>query len=251
MPKTFIRFQNIFIVHKNPEVMLKSKIFIHFLMIMLISNLASAATVHGTVYDLSLKKLNNVRVEINTSPKQLMVAQNGSYSFNAPYGTYIIKAQLMQRNNLIASSEENITIRQDGNYVLDIILFPNVEEGVENIDIDVNGDLITIENNKNMSLGIIVFLLFAIILATAYYFIKRKNKKVEEQKKEDKYEGDSLGQLIRIIKQEGGRTTQKDIRKQIPLSEAKISLMIAELEHKGVIEKIKKGRGNIIILRNK
>lgn len=236
--------------------MLKSKIFVHFLMIMFISNLASAATVHGTVYDLSLKKLNNVRVEIDTSPKQFMVAQNGSYSFNAPYGTYTIKAQLMQRSNLIASSEENITIRQDGNYVLDIILFPNVEEGVENIDIDVNGDLITIENNKNMILGIILFLLLPIILAAAYYFIikrktKEENKKLEEQKKEDKYESGSLGQLIKIIKQEGGRATQKDIRKQIPLSEAKISLMVAELEHKGVIEKIKKGRGNIIILRNK
>ena len=57
--------------------------------------------------------------------------------------------------------------------------------------------------------------------------------------------------LIKIIKREGGRTTQKYIRKQIPLSEAKISLMIAELEHKGIIEKIKKGRGNIIILKRK
>ena len=54
-----------------------------------------------------------------------------------------------------------------------------------------------------------------------------------------------------MIRKEGGRATQKDIRKQIPLSEAKISLMLAELEHKGVVEKIKKGRGNIIILKKK
>ena len=55
--------------------------------------------------------------------------------------------------------------------------------------------------------------------------------------------------ILKILIQEGGRTTQKGIRKQIQLSEAKISLMIAELEHKGIIEKIKKGRGNIIILK--
>ena len=55
--------------------------------------------------------------------------------------------------------------------------------------------------------------------------------------------------IIKILIQEGGRTTQKGIRKQIPLSEAKISLMIAELEHKGIVDKIKKGRGNIIILK--
>ncbi len=72
-----------------------------------------------------------------------------------------------------------------------------------------------------------------------------ENEKTAETKDND------LEQLTKIIKQEGGRTTQKDIRKQIPLSEAKISLMITELEHKGVIEKIKKGRGNIIILKKK
>ena len=62
---------------------------------------------------------------------------------------------------------------------------------------------------------------------------------------------DELKNVLEIIKANGGRTTQKEIRKQIPLSEAKISLMVAELEHKGFIEKIKKGRGNIIVLKKK
>lgn len=240
--------------------MLKSRIFIHFLMIMLVANLASAATVYGTVYDLSLKKLNNVRVEIDTSPKQFMIAQNGSYSFNVPYGKYVIRAQLMQRNNLIASSEENITIKQDGNYVLDIILFPDVEEGVENIDIDVGDITKTDDNSLGSILVIIASILFSVfaILGLLYFIKNKKNvsiyqKKVDSKvtKEEVKSEqsDDDLNQILNIIKHEGGRTTQKDIRKQIPLSEAKISLMIAELEHKGVVEKIKKGRGNIIILK--
>ena len=232
------------------------RIFIFLFVSTLFISQVNAATIYGTVYDLSLKKVDNARVEIDTSPKQFMIAQNGSYSFDVPNGAYTIKAQLLQKSTVIASVQENITIKQSGSYVLDLILFPDIEEGIEDIDFDVNGDLITIENNKNMILGIIVFLLSAIILATAYYFIKNKakkeeNKKLEEQKKEDKYEDDSLEHLVKIIKQEGGRTTQKDIRKQIPLSEAKISLMIAELEHKGIIEKIKKGRGNIIILKKR
>jgi uncharacterized membrane protein len=45
------------------------------------------------------------------------------------------------------------------------------------------------------------------------------------------------------------RITQKEIRKEVPLSEAKISLIISEMEHRGIIEKIKKGRGNIIVLK--
>ncbi|PIU72321.1 hypothetical protein COS79_03525, partial [Candidatus Woesearchaeota archaeon CG06_land_8_20_14_3_00_33_13] len=57
--------------------------------------------------------------------------------------------------------------------------------------------------------------------------------------------------IIKIIKDNKGRVTQKEIRKQIPLSEAKISLMITELEDKGIVKRIKKGRGNIIILSKK
>lgn len=61
--------------------------------------------------------------------------------------------------------------------------------------------------------------------------------------------GKDLDALMSFIRKEDGRTTQKDIRKQFPLSEAKISLMIAELEDKGLIKKIKQGRGNIIVLK--
>jgi len=58
---------------------------------------------------------------------------------------------------------------------------------------------------------------------------------------------DEYGSLIfNIIKKEK-RTTQKDIRSKVPLSEAKISLVISDLEDKGMIRKIKKGRGNILI----
>ena len=52
--------------------------------------------------------------------------------------------------------------------------------------------------------------------------------------------------VMQIIKKEK-RTTQKELRKEIPLSEAKISLIVSDLEDKGKIRKIKKGRGNILI----
>ena len=78
-----------------------------------------------------------------------------------------------------------------------------------------------------------------------YWFLYRKlniNKKITS--KEDK----DTDKILLILKKHGGRATQKDIRKEIPLSEAKISLMIAELEADGKIRKIKKGRGNILVL---
>ena len=234
----------------------KFKILAYILIGIFLVNSASAATIYGNVYDLSLKKANNARVEINTVPKQFLVAQNGSYSFEVPNGFYRIKAQIMQKSAIVASVEENITVKQSGEYVLDLILFPDIEEGVENADIDVNVGVIETGKKQNYILtGLVILSILAVIFIGAYYLKKNKKQQKEKSKNEEEIkkeeEDDGLGQLIKIIKQENGRTTQKEIRRQIPLSEAKISLMIAELEHKGIVEKIKKGRGNIIILKNK
>jgi uncharacterized membrane protein len=211
-----------------------------------------AAIIHGTVYGLSLEKIDNARVEINTTPRQFMIAQNGSYSFNVPNGHYGIKGNLMEKGELIALAQENITVKHEGSYVLDLILFPDIEEGVEDIGIDFEEDLLENGGKKNGSNVLFFVLLSLIILSIIIYFLRtRKQVKITEYKGEINEINNDLEKIIQIIKNEGGRTTQKDIRKQIPLSEAKISLMIAELEHKGVIEKIKKGRGNIVILKSK
>ena len=227
------------------------KFFIYFSFFLLFSNLVNPATIYGTIYDLSLTKVGNARVEINTSPRQFVIAQNGSYSFNVPNGDYKIKAQLLQKGSLIASSLENITVKQDGSYVLDLILFPNIEEGIEDIDIEVDKNLIGTAKNNFADKSAIVLLILAVSGTALAYYLKNKQKTAPDNNIESKTEDNDVKMMIKIIKQEGGRTTQKELRRQIPLSEAKISLMIAELEHKGVIEKIKKGRGNIIILKRK
>ncbi len=226
--------------------------FLNYIFIfVLLAAFANAATIYGSVYDLSLKRVDNTLVEINTTPKQVIVANNGSYSFAVANGAYGIKARLMQKNDVIAFVQENITINQDGRYILDLILFPDLEEGIEDIDFDVNGNVIE-SRNGNFLIGTIILILI-IGITSFLYFRKIKKPKEEkkeiDEKKENEYENGDLEHIIKIIKKEGGRATQKDIRKQIPLSEAKISLMIAELEHKGIVEKIKKGRGNIIILK--
>ena len=68
----------------------------------------------------------------------------------------------------------------------------------------------------------------------------------QEQNSEPSY----LDETIEIINKHGGRIYQKELRKEmLYLSESKISLILTELEHKGKIEKIKKGMGNAIILK--
>ena len=212
-----------------------------FLIFLLLPELASSATIYGTIYDYSLDKAKDARVEINTEPKQLYISKNGSYAFNVPNGEYVIEAKKYTGSLLKASAAENITIKDNGAYVLDLVLFPSIDELELEEDIGINDPF---EERKMNTIIILASIIIIILFFVAY--VKSKSKAKVKDKKQEDYD---LEKVIKIIKEEGGRTTQKVIRKEIPLSEAKISLMIAELEHKGIIEKIKKGRGNIIILK--
>jgi uncharacterized membrane protein len=110
-----------------------------------------------------------------------------------------------------------------------------------------------------IALGIFLILMGRVILARKKYGKlrgKKKRRENEESKeKEEKMdaeenEANHLEKTIEIIKKHDGRITQKELRKEMMyLSEAKISLILTELEHKGQIEKIKKGRGNVIVLK--
>jgi uncharacterized membrane protein len=255
--------------------------FIWILLFLLCINIAYSATIHGTVYDLSLRKVNNAIVEIDTEPNQRFVAIEGDYSFSVPIGDYKITAfyKSFDQNFL---AEEELSVKDEGDYVFDLFLFPSLSDNLIDEEFVIETDF-TEDNGYDIYIVIFAFLL---LLLTIYYYKKYKkpttehrssevtevNKLVTEknklQKKEEKEEKTNqteqtqikepkqakeiedvdLDKLVNFIKKHDGRTTQKDIRKEFPLSEAKISLMITELEHKGVVNRIKKGRGNVIIL---
>jgi len=61
---------------------------------------------------------------------------------------------------------------------------------------------------------------------------------------------EDLKEIIEILEKLGGRMTQIDLRGRLNCSEAKVSLMITDLEDRGLVRKVKKGRGNIILLRS-
>ncbi|MDP7116296.1 MAG: hypothetical protein QF824_02935 [Candidatus Woesearchaeota archaeon] len=210
--------------------------------LLLILPVTYAATISGTIYDYSLNKVSDATVEINTQPKQIMIASESTYTFNVPVGQYIIKATQKQDNFIIASVEENLTVIDDGSYNMDLILFPNLDnelfdEPVVDVE-EIN------EKKQPYSLIVGIVIAFLIVIGIVKSLL---NKKTSPAKSE--IDGDDLSKVLAIIKKEGGRTTQKEIRKQIPLSEGKISLIISQLEHEEKIQKIKKGRGNILVLK--
>jgi uncharacterized membrane protein len=225
---------------------------------------ALAAKLHGKIYDLELNELNDVVVTVSSEPVQRYVSKDGAYSFELNPGTYPLSAEYSPDEAHVYTAQEQVTISQDGDYVYDLFLFPDLEEDDQVIDDEIvelpeNG---ATEKKKGNTTLIIAVIIVIILLITAYIFVGRLKKK--EQKKELKeaahmaaavkqehLDDDDLKKVIDIMHKEGGRTTQKELRRHIPLSEAKISLMISELEHKGIVEKVKKGRGNILILKKK
>lgn len=57
-----------------------------------------------------------------------------------------------------------------------------------------------------------------------------------------------LLEILDVIRGHKGRITQKDLRGKLDYSEVKVSLLLSELEKRGLIKKLKNGRENIVIL---
>jgi len=200
---------------------------------------AFAAKVYGNVYDLSLLKVSGSMITVNSTPQQQLISLDGTYSLEIQNGFYIMKAEKIESGLVVSADTKNITVNQKGEYIIDFILFPNFSED----ELEVPDIIIPEVPERNLTslLGLMFLLIMGIIFY--YFFIKKRSEETEPDS------DDLLNKVIGIIKNEDGRATQKEIRKQLPYSEAKISLVISELEHKGVVEKIKRGRGNVIVLK--
>ncbi|MFC1723099.1 hypothetical protein ACFL0V_03090 [Nanoarchaeota archaeon] len=247
---------------------------------------AYAATLEGRVYDEELNEINNVIIEVNTTPWQRFVSKDGSYSFDLAPGTYSITANYSPDQYQTLTSEDHVTVSDNGSFVFDLFLFPGLDDALELLDdTEVIEPELELLPEYKLEIGVTAIvtafiILFGILLYAYHWGVKMRRKELqeinkgireakklakdhppdkkvkkvlEELEEKEQFEkaqrsGDETKIILDILKKEGGRATQKEIRKHIPLSEAKISLMIAELESQGKVKKVKKGRGNIIIL---
>lgn len=200
------------------------------------------AEVHGKIYRWdTLDLVKDVVVEIKDGSIQRMVSNDGSYSFNVTPGNYTIIAKT---DGFIAV--ENITVKDSVRF--DLILFPKLEVIEDVPDFPYISD-------EEQPYHIWVAILSGIVILILYY-VKRRESKREEDLPPNLLTSDiiedlpeDLVEVLEIITREGGRITQKELRRKLGYSEAKMSLIIADLERRGMIEKVKKGRGNIIFLK--
>lgn len=255
------------------------------------ASLASGAVVHGTTYEWStFEPLENTIVEVDSTPPQFLVASFGSYSFDLPEGTYTIRAEYYQGNVLEYYAEENITIVGDGDFVLDLLMFPPIEDAFLYEDINFSEDMYDYEEpdkiageDDSLVSPVAIAILCILIAGFALFLWGRRRRsesdakgtqgedtryeppepdielepepEIEEEgleRSEGSEESDipsDLQEVLSVIRDDGGRISQKELRARLKYSEAKVSLMITDLEDRGLVKKVKKGRGNVIILK--
>lgn len=256
--------------------------------LILLAATANAATISGTLYEwYSLEPLEECIIEINTTPEQTIVSENGTYSFTAPEGTYTIRAMYFENNLLKYETTEELVITEDGNFTLDLLMFPNIGEP-EFLFNDLNTTNITEEdfgegqesNSGGMIIGgviLVVIALAVVVLGARKITTKMTGLETQRISLEEKYSkipremetamkeetasnaeekngtgkplDDALEEVLELLRRYGGRMTQKELRDKVTHGEAKVSLLVAELEEMGKVKKIKQGRGNIIVLK--
>src|SRR3989344_4249785 len=276
---------------------------------LLFSAFAGAATISGTAFEwYTLEPLPNVIVEIDTTPKQTDVAVGGYYSFSViEPGTYHLRAEFFEDNRLKYEADENVSVKGDGDFTIDLIMLPALEndeflyEEIGDIGVPENA----LENGNapdsfsQLSLAILALVVFALLFFWAPKLIAKKGTGLEAERlgvgeKLARVEGTGksgsvrnggeknngnanavsgkwgmagknadnaaeggeartekdVAEVVGILGRYGGRMTQKELREKMPqYGEAKISLIVAELEAEGKIKKFRKGRGNVLVLK--
>jgi uncharacterized membrane protein len=218
------------------------------------------ATVHGTIYDLwTFKPLENVVIKAysGSTLRQQIFSIDGTYSLFLYPGSYTITAKYYYKGTtLMYEDEENIALQANDNLTLDLIMFPTFEENElpdnYHIPLEEGG---AEAGNVWLALGVVLVIVAAGAIAFYYLKILPRRKPASVKKVEGapsvKVVGlpDDLREVMDAITESGGRINQVELRRKLPYSEAKVSLMIADLENRGLVRKIKKGRGNIIVLK--
>jgi uncharacterized membrane protein len=214
---------------------------------LLLLTFAYATTVYGEIVNPeTFEQLNSTVIKIK-GPTTTQFVADGNYSVELAEGNYTIIAYYLENGKIKYYTNENLSVV--GKEIrFDIVPLPTDFQRVyelENFDFELPTQP---KEEKTNLLVIVAFVIIVIIAALLFY----KKKGEEREKDEKKAELDEDGRrVLDLIEKYEGRITQKELREILKWSEAKTSLVIAELEVLGKIRRIKKGRENILKLITK
>jgi hypothetical protein len=238
------------------------------LLLIIAITLSNAATIKGIVFDTNLEPIKAI-VSLNTTPLQTIVSQNGSFAFQVQNGVYALTAKAENH-----SVSETIRVVEDGVFNVDLILFgfddpsleiPNVSEGTgfEGQRTGIENETLTAQPQFPWEFAAVMagaIAVLALVFLKWKSLSKRAKYETAEKKREGKPSNPKTGlkglnefqeKIIDEIRKNEGRISQRELRKRLPWSEAKVSIELDLLEERGLIKKFKKGRGNMVILVGK
>jgi len=112
------------------------------------------------------------------------------------------------------------------------------------------------QQKKGWSENPVVYVIIGAVIAALSFFAYFKKVRFR-RKYEKEREGEHIisrqpetdeEKILRLLRMAGGRMAQRSLVEQSGFSKAKISQILATLESKGVISRVKKGRSKIVIL---
>ncbi len=210
-----------------------------FIAASLLPSLVLAATIHGTVYNWkTLEPVSSAIVAINTEPQQTAVAKP-SYTFNVPNGDYEITATDAKTGY---AAKETIKVSQEGNFTVDLLVTLPEADLPEEPDVETPTDF------EGTNIILVAAIALALIYLIYTFYNRTATATTPTQPQIPMALDPDLRKALKIIQDANGRITQKELRMKMPYSEAKVSLILDDLEQRGLIKKFKKGRGNIVRL---
>lgn len=198
------------------------------LSMLILFSLSSCAYVFGDIYGQNLAKVNKTVVEVQGPFTYQLVTDKANYSLYLPPGQYNLSASTYDsEGNLALYATQQVTVGttdQQVDLVLNPIQFPYEYP----------------------------LLLLGIIIAITIAFMEnRKNRTqsptapISPVEKIVKPDSEAI-KVLEALERMEGRATQKELKESLGFSDAKLSLILAELEDLRKIKKFKRGRGNII-----
>jgi uncharacterized membrane protein len=188
-----------------------------------------AAFVHGDIYTDDLQKLNQTAIKIEGQFTYQLVTEKSNYSIFLPVGEYKLSASNFDSSGKLAFyAEEKIKVGTDDQKV-DLILK--------------RADDLTIV------IALAIVLIASVFLWSNRHFAPKQNQDRQASEiavtMEPELDEDAK-KVLSVLETMENRASQKDLKEALNFSDAKLSLILTELEHFGYVKKFKRGRGNII-----
>lgn len=191
------------------------------LSLLLVASLSHASFVYGDIYENNLEKLNKTVISVEGGFSYQLVTDKANYSIFLPEGEYTISASATDGSGSALRAEERVKVGPEDQR-MDLVLKPMMDIG---------------------QLGLLVA--FLLVVMVSIWSNRHRLMKPKPQAKPAELDGDAKS-VLKLLDGFEGRATQKELKEALRFSDAKLSLILTELEHLGKIKKFKRGRANII-----